>query len=152
MSAHLPHSADLTTGQIEFILWRERADAVSFKEGDVIRLDNAVVSRFSGVLNLTTAFETSITVLEEEMAAVTKSAKRLQPSSNVVSMDTSILAVKEWVVTYSCMSCRKPINVDDNNNALIMCNVCSCMFLKDTVPASQKCMVLLSCNNQWFTA
>jgi DNA-directed RNA polymerase subunit RPC12/RpoP len=132
-------------GQMELILWREQADVICFKNGDV-------VSKFNGQLNLTTAFETSITVLDEEMT-VARSAKRPLATCNVISTQASILAVKEFIATYSCLACRKPINfVDfDTNNALIACPTCSCMFLKTTLQPAHKCMVLLN-NNQWFTA
>lgn len=95
------------TGQMELILWREQADVICFKNGDVLRLENVVVSKFNGQLNLTTAFETSITVLDEEMT-VARSAKRPLATCNVICTQASILAVKEFIATYSCLACRKP--------------------------------------------
>ena len=65
-----------------------------------------VASKFNGQLYLTTTFESSITVLDEEMT-VAKPTKRR--SSNVTSMHTSILAVKEFIVTCSCLACREPL-------------------------------------------
>ena len=37
-----------TTGQIDLVLWRYRAEKINFKEGDVLRLDNMVASKFNG--------------------------------------------------------------------------------------------------------
>ena len=52
------HLAD-HTGHIEFVLWRERADNFHFSEGDVLSLENAVVSNFNNTISLTTTFETT---------------------------------------------------------------------------------------------
>ena len=41
------HLAD-ETAQMELVLWRERAENVNFKEGDVVHLDNMVAYKFNG--------------------------------------------------------------------------------------------------------
>ena len=49
------------------VLWRERAENVSFKTGDVLSLANVVVSSFNRQVNVTTSFETTISVVNEVM-------------------------------------------------------------------------------------
>ena len=39
-----------STGHIDFVLWPEGAENISFKEGDVLRLENMVASKFNGQL------------------------------------------------------------------------------------------------------
>ena len=138
------------TGQMELVLWRERAENVNFKEGDVVHLDNMVASKFNGQLNLTTTFESCISLLEEEIK-VAKSAKRSLSKCNVISVDTSVLAIKELMCTYSCLACREALHVS-NSAHLVTCPKCSCSFLKSRLTPNHKCMILLSKNNQWFTA
>jgi hypothetical protein len=142
-----------TTGEIELILWRERADVIAFEDGNVLNLENIVVSKFNGKLNLTTAFESSITILDEEMT-VARPTKRPLPKSNIISMEASVRAIKEFISTFSCMACRKQIDLADVQGigGLISCPTCSCTFLKSALPPAQKCLILLSDNNQWFTA
>ena len=69
-----------TTSQIDLVLWRVRAEKINFK-GDVLRLDNMVASKFNGQLNMTTSFESSIEVGDEEMTAAKATKRR---SSNVI--------------------------------------------------------------------
>ncbi|CAB4035103.1 Hypothetical predicted protein, partial [Paramuricea clavata] len=142
-----------TTGEIELILWREWADVIAFEDGNVLNLENIVVSKFNGKLNLTTAFESSITILDEEMT-VARPTKRPLSKSNIISMEASVRAIKEFISTFSCMSCRKQIDLADVQGigGFISCPTCSCTFLKSALPPAQKCLILLSDNNEWFTA
>ena len=55
------------TGHIELVLWREQADGTDFKEGNVLSLQNLVVSTFNYQLSITSPFETVITTQDEEM-------------------------------------------------------------------------------------
>ena len=51
------------TGHIELVLWRERAETIQFKEGNVLSLQNVVLSTFNNQLSVTSTFETVITTL-----------------------------------------------------------------------------------------
>ena len=46
------------TGQIDLVLWRQRAEKVDFQAGDVLSLQNVVVSTFQQQTTITTSFET----------------------------------------------------------------------------------------------
>ncbi len=50
-----------STGHIELVLWRERAESISFSEGDVLCLENVVVL-MENVVVLT--FETAISKVD----------------------------------------------------------------------------------------
>ena len=89
------------------------------------------------------------------MASVTvRNAKRqLSLPSNVVSLNTSIRAVKEFECTISCLSssCRKTISPDSVEGNLITCPTCSTMFLTECATLNNNCMILLE-DNRWFKA
>ena len=76
------------TGHIELILWAEN---VSFKTGDVLSLANVVVSSFNRQVNVTTSFETAISVVNEIME-VKEKPDSMASTSNVVSMTTTVMA------------------------------------------------------------
>ena len=142
-----------STGHIELVLWRERAESVTFNEGDVLCLENVVVSKFNNLFTLTTTFETAISKVDDQMANVAvRSVKRqLSRPSNVVSLNTSIRAVKEFQCTLSCLSCRKTISPDSVEGNLITCPTCSTMFLTERATLNNSCMILLE-DNRWFKA
>ena len=103
------HLAD-HTGHTEFVLWRERADNFHFSESDVLSLENAVVSNFNNTISLTTTFKTTITKVDELITVVT--TKRPLPKSNLVSLQSSILAIKEFSCAYTCaLSVEKTLNL-----------------------------------------
>ena len=81
------------TGHIELVLWRERAENIEFSEGDVLSLQNVVLSTFNNQLSVTSSFETVITTLNEEMTVA--STQHPLPKSNVISLQTFIDAIKE---------------------------------------------------------
>lgn len=119
------------TGQMELVFWRERPENVNFKEGDLVRLDNMVAwnswLKFNDQLNLTTTFESCITTLLEEEIIVAKSAKRPLSKCNVISMNTSVLAVKELICTYSCLAYREALHVSNSLQLITSLNYrCQC--------------------------
>ena len=81
-SVHIANS----TGHIELVLWRERAEHFEHKENDVLLIQSAVLSMFSGKMTITTIYETTINKIDEEMNVAT--AKRSRPMSNVMSLQT----------------------------------------------------------------
>ena len=137
------------TGHMNLVLWRERAENINFIEGDVLALQNMVVSNFNNHVSLTTSFDAGITKLEEQMSV---SQPKAFPKSNVTSLETLILALKEFNCTFKCISCRMDINQNATcTSPMLKCPTCSTMFLKNTAQLNNQCMVLLP-NNQWFTA
>lgn len=138
------------TGHIELVLWRERAENIEFGKGDVLSLQNVVLSTFNNQLSVTSSFETVITTLNEEMTVA--STQHPLPKSNVVSLETFIVAIKEFICTYTCIDCRKQIDPGAYmESPTITCPTCSTMFLKESTQLSNHCMVRLN-NKQWFSA
>ena len=114
-----------TAGEIELILWRECVEFIAFEDGNVLNLENIVVSKFNGKLNLTTAFKSSIMVVDEEMT-VARPAKHPLPKSNIISIEASVRATKEFISTFSFMGCRKQLDLTDVQGVggLISCPTC----------------------------
>lgn len=116
-----------STGHIELVLWRERAETITFVEGDVLSLENVIVSTFNNQPTLTTTFESVISKIDDQITVAVRNVKRrLAQSTNVVSLTTYILAVKEFQYTYSCVNCRKGISPDAlKGSASVTCPTCS---------------------------
>ena len=86
------------TSQIDLVLWRQRAENVDFKAGDVLSLQNVVVSTFQQQITVTTSFETSLNVIEKDIA-VTKEAKALDKP---VQTKTTVLVIKNFQSVSKC--------------------------------------------------
>ena len=56
------------TGHIYLVLWRQRAEEVNFKAGDVLSLQNVVVSTFREQTTVTTSFETALNIVDKDIA------------------------------------------------------------------------------------
>ena len=136
------------TGHIQLVLWRERAENISFQKDDVLMLENVVISTFNNESSLTTTFKTSITVVKDVMTII--STERPNKDPDVIS---TILAIKEFMCTYGCIGCKNEIVCADsyNNNTTITCPTCSTIFLKQHAKLKNQCTVLLS-NKKWFQA
>ena len=92
------HLSDNTV-HIDLVLWRDRADNAEFEEGDVLGLENMVLSEFNNHFSLTATLETIITKLNENMT-ISAAPPKPSPKSNVISMQTSILGLKEFSCTF----------------------------------------------------
>ena len=79
-------------GQIDLVLWRKRAEKVDFKAGDVLSLQNVVVSTFQQQTTVTTSFETSLSVIEKDIAVI-EEAKEL---ARTVQIMATVLAIKNF--------------------------------------------------------
>ena len=97
------HLAD-NTGHVDLVLWRDRADNAEFEEGDVLGLENMVLSEFNNHFSLTATLETIITKLNENMT-ISAAPPKPSPKSNVISMQTFILGLKEFSCTFKCIGC-----------------------------------------------
>lgn len=51
------------TGDITLVFWRDRAESITFQQGDVIRVENAATTAFNGKIMLTATAETIISPL-----------------------------------------------------------------------------------------
>lgn len=118
------------TGHIQLVLWRDRAENVQFSVGNVLGLQNVVVSNYGHTLNLSTTFVTGMKKFVEDMM-VPAAAKRPLPKSNVVSLESPILAIEEFSCSFSWIDYRNKVGFDAYNaNVVIKCPACSSMFLK----------------------
>ncbi len=66
------------TGHIQLVLWRDRAENILFKHGDILSIENAVISNYGNTLTITTTLETTISVEEDDNMNVTA----LKPASS----------------------------------------------------------------------
>ena len=137
------------TGTMQLDLWRDAAKEsnIKFKENDTLELNQVVVSVFNGRSTLTITAETSIKVIDETIEV---SHKIPIVKSSVVSMETCIMAIKDFKTTFKCIGCRKDIPLATSD--LLTCQSCSTTFLKEMAEVSQSCSVLLQSNKQWLTA
>ena len=141
------HLAD-ETGRMQLVLWRDRAENVEFNVGNVLCIQNAVMSIHGHTLNLTTTFETSFTKLDQVMTVAAATEPSL--NSNSVFLTSSILAIKEFSCKYSCIGCRKDIDSNGSEDSIIVtCPTCSSMFLRELAVPTNRCQILLN-NKQWF--
>ena len=137
------------TGQIDLALWRKRAEKVDFKAGDVLSLQNVVVSTFQQQATVTTSFETSLSVIEKDIAVI-EEAKEL---ARTVQITATVLAIKNFQSVSKCLICKSAI-VPQRSHAeslTIDCTTCGSSFLKAKGGFSNQCFVMLSDQN-WYTA
>ena len=86
-----------STGSITLVLWRERAANVEFQNNDIITIENATTSTFNNTINLTTTGETTISKIDDvELRSVQPETCAQKPTQVVTSLNTRILAVKEF--------------------------------------------------------
>ena len=93
------------TGHIDLVLWRERAENFEFSAGDVLSLQQIVVSNYNRVVALTATSETLITKVDESMRVQT--VQRPVAKSNVMTLETCVLALREFKCEYLCIYCNK---------------------------------------------
>ena len=137
------------TGHIQLVLWRDRAENIVFKVGDIVSIENAVISNYGNTLTVTTTLETTISVEEDDEMNVTALN---QPVPNIMPLDSTILAIKEFSCAYACVDCRKDIPVDSTpKSRIVKCPRCSAVFLQQVAVQTNSCKVLLN-NKQRFTA
>lgn len=147
-----------STGSITLVLWRERANNVEFEVGDTITIENATTSSFNNNINLTTTGETIITKInDDELGSVQPEMCCSQQQNQVItSVNTRILAVKEFKTTCHCINCRNnivlPPQNDDSTPDILTCPLCTSMFLLEDGKITNECSILLSNNKQWFLA
>ena len=141
------HLAD-STGHIDLVLWRDQAESINFEKGDVLMLENIVVSTFSNQISLTTTFERQMKVVSESMTVTSTE----HPKCDVVPLTSSVLAIKEFACTYSCIDCKKEIDIGDCKDVeVITCSTCSSMFLESCASVNNRCLVMLD-DRKWFKA
>lgn len=72
--------------------------------------------------------------------------------SNVSSMSTYVLAVKDFKCSIACFACKRNIDLlPDSARTVVTCSCpAKCMFLTETAPMNNHCSILLS-NKQWYS-
>ena len=131
-------------------------------------IENAVSSVFNKNVVLTSAEETSIRVTDEEIdLKLPASASELKKNvTNVSCVETNVSAIKEFRCQWRCLNCRRDIDwnspneglyavsgsSDDGEIALLTCPFCSTISKASVTKVKNECKILLSTNNQWFTA
>jgi hypothetical protein len=145
------------TGHIIMVLWRERAKNVNFEKDDVVDIQNAVASSFNNKVNITTSSETTISKLSESLTVCAPNEVYIRPSA-VTSVETGVLAIREFKCMVRCINCKKDIDfggldVDGcSSDFLVTCPTCSTTFLGEAARIINDCQLLLSSNKQWFGA
>ncbi|CAB3979699.1 Hypothetical predicted protein [Paramuricea clavata] len=127
-------------GHIDLVLWG----------GDVLGLQNAVLSECNNHLTITTTLETIISKLSEEMTVSAAPPKSSQ-KSNVICMETSILAIKDFSCNFKCVGCCMDIDSNSTVGPMLKCPTCSTLSLKRSAQLYNNCMLLLP-NNKRFSA
>ncbi|XP_028415025.1 uncharacterized protein LOC114538104 [Dendronephthya gigantea] len=136
------------TGQMNLVLWRQRAQKVSFNTDDVILLENLVTTTFNGKMNLTTSFETTIKVQPGEKIEV---VANLETFATKIEMTTAVLAIKNFQYARKCFLCKSTIVQTAVNSVTTDCASCKGSFLSRLATVTNQCLVMLSDNN-WYTA
>ena len=136
-------------GQINLVSWRQLPENVDFKAGDVLSLQNIVVSTFQQQITVTTSFETSVNVIEKDIA-VTEEAKALDKT---VQMKTMALTIKNFQSVSKCYLCRSATMPQQSHarSLTIDCTTCGSSFLKTKGGFSNQCSVMLLGHN-WYNA
>lgn len=146
------------TGEIILILWRERASSIDFKDGDTLKIENAVTSIFNIVRQLTTVPDTILTVINEDIGAI-PATFNTKKRSYINTIETNITAFRNFKCLVRCFNCKKLIELNNtqfkataNNSFLINCTTCSTTFLSATSKIYNECQLHLAEINQWYTA
>lgn len=146
------------SGQVTFVLWRQKAESVNFQEGDVINVENAVTTTFNNNVLVTTGGETKISVVNEEMkVGIPTGGSPSKKHRSVTCAETNILGIKNFTCKYRCINCRKDIDwvgssTSSSGNVIIKCPTCSTVFMGQITKVKNECQLMLSYNHNWFTA
>ena len=113
------------TGQVTMVLWRQKAVLIEFNEGDVVNIENAVTLTFNNSVMVSTSAETKITVIDEEIQVELPTCLALPSKKHctVISVDTNVLAYKNFCCQYRCINCHKTIELVDPNPDVDNANV-----------------------------
>lgn len=146
------------TGQVALVLWRQRAETIEFKEGDIIDIENAVTSSFNNTVTLSAAGETTISV-SNKTTDIDLPASVASPSKNstVTCIETTVSAFKDFKCQYRCINCHGDVDgkhstVANDGTVIVRCPTCPTTFLQECAKIKNECQIMLSSNHQWFTA
>lgn len=142
------------TGQISLVLWRNVAKEITFNENDVISIKNAVTSNFNNKVNLSHSSLTTFDVLDEELTVPSKKEDMPTKATFISSMDTAILAIREFQILLKCINCKANINLQDHSkktDLLVTCQSCNTSFMSNTANITNECLLKLA-NDQWYKA
>ena len=147
------------SGQVTLVLWRQRAETIEFKEGDIIDIENAVTSSFNKIVTLTTTGETTIRVSNKsnEIVLPASVASPSKKSSTITSIETTVSAFKDFKCQYRCINCHSDVDgkhstVANDGTVIVNCPSCPTTFLQECAKIKNECQIMLSSNHQWFAA
>lgn len=83
------------SGHMTLVLWRDCAHDIQFGVGDTVNIENCVVSSFNKVHRLTTAFETLITKVTEDIEVTSPMPTKPKPTS-VTQTISKVTAIKDY--------------------------------------------------------
>lgn len=120
-------------------------------EGHVVNIENAVTSTFNNRIMVSTSAETRITVIDEEIhvEVPTCLASPSKKQCPVISVDTNVLAYKNFRCQYRCINCRKNIdwvdpNIDVSNASVVLeCPHCSATFMECVAKVENECELMV---------
>lgn len=147
-----------TTGEINLVLWEGRTEEFDYRDGDIVMIENAVVSSFNKTLYITTSTETSFEVIDDEDLELDEARINMRPKPQpvITTLEAPIQAFKEFKSLVKCVNCQTEIlhTQDDTPgqpaSQAIKCGTCSATFLLTIAPVINECKFLVL--DQWYTA
>ncbi|KAK3746091.1 hypothetical protein QZH41_004628 [Actinostola sp. cb2023] len=147
------------TGEIPLVLWRDQAKACVLEKGNVVKIQNAVVSSFNKKRYVTTTFETSIELINDDLEVDESASHHTRAKPHVISsIETAIEAIKEYRSVVKCVNCRSDIvyvpkakgKNSSVNQVIIRCNACSTVFMAKSGMIVNECKFLVG--EEWYLA
>lgn len=144
-----------STGQINLVLWQERAKEIPFSVKSVIQINNAVVSSFNNRYYVTTSMETSIETIQEVIevddALVHQDTEK---PHTITQSESRIDAYKEFTTSTRCINCRTVIYATQQSSTMqeiiLKCTACSTVFRAQKASVVNECKFLIG--EHWFSA
>ena len=137
------------TGSLNVAFWKDQALKINFKLGNVVNVENLRLSTWNGMVTGNASPETSFVTIDKEIQ-ITQAV--LPKPSNIISLDTSIKAIKDYSVTSKCVNCKTTPHLS-SPGMVTVCEKCNTTYLKENCRKDACCMLLLTePRRQWYTA
>ncbi|CAB3991529.1 Hypothetical predicted protein [Paramuricea clavata] len=111
------------------------------------------------IVTLSATGETMISVSEKTTdidlpASVGSPSKK---NSTVTCIETTVSAFKDFKCQYRCINCHGDVHgkhstVASDGTVIVSCPTCPTTFLQECAKIKNECQIMLSSNQQWFTA
>lgn len=145
------------TGSIILVLWRDRAENISFAVNDVLSVENVGTTTYNNTINLSTNSQTNIKKIQDPSLQNLTTTPALQshfPQDKITSVNTKILGIKDFKQQANCINCKNSIPIPSADQVL-ECPICSATFLIEDSHITNECSLLLKQEQptqQWYTA